>query len=168
MITLKIKVMKNLLFIIIFAVSLSIGCSSSKQTTNSNSQETKEAIITDQWVFTAQSANPQGGRSRMLTDRNDMRVSKEAIVCYLPYFGRSYSGASSMSNPNPLDFKSADFTINREEIKKGGWRVTVKTKDNKAIQSMIFEFYENGSANLNVTLTDRSPITFIGTVEPLK
>lgn len=160
--------MKHLLFILIITASVSIGCSSSKQTTNSNSEETKQAILSDQWEFTAQSAIPQGGRSRMLTDRNDMRVSKESIISYLPYFGKSYSGASSMTNPNPLDFKSADFTIDREEIKKGGWRVTVKTKDNKAIQSMIFEFYENGSANLNVTLTDRSPITFIGKVEPLK
>jgi PDZ domain-containing secreted protein len=73
-----------------------------------------------------------------------------------------------MTNANPLDFKSTDFTINKEEKKKGGWKVTIKYKDVHAIRVMNFELYENGSANLNVTMTDRTPITFIGTVGPLK
>ena len=134
----------------------------------SHTEEKKQAIVSDQWIFVAQSAIPQGGRSRMLTTRYEMRVSKDTIIAYLPYFGRSFSGAGAMTNPNPLDFKSVDFSINREEKNKGGWRVTVKPKDINAIQSMLFELYENGSANLNVTLTDRTPISFVGTVEPVK
>jgi hypothetical protein len=144
------------------------GCSSSRPANTASTEETKQAIVSDQWTFVAQSAIPQGGRSRMLTTRYEMRVSKDTIIAYLPYFGRSFSGAGAMTNPNPLDFKSVDFSINREEKNKGGWRVTVKPKDINSIQSMLFELYENGSANLNVTLTDRTPISFVGTVEPVK
>lgn len=144
------------------------GCSSSRPVTTATAEETKQAIVSDQWIFVAQSAIPQGGRSRMLTTRYEMRVSKDTIIAYLPYFGRSFSGAGAMTNPNPLDFKSIDFSISREEKNKGGWRVAIKPKDINAIQSMLLELYENGSANLNVTLTDRTPISFMGTVEPVK
>jgi Domain of unknown function (DUF4251) len=135
---------------------------------NSNTQEDiKQAIQSDRWIFKAQSANPQGGRTQMLTSEYEMRTAKDTIICYLPYFGRSYSGAGAMTNANPLDFKSTSFTIDKEEKKKGGWKVTIKFKDVNAIRSMNFELYENGSANLNVTLTDRTPITFLGRIEPL-
>lgn len=160
--------MKIPVSLIVMALVFITGCSSSKPVTTATAEETKQAILSDQWIFVAQSAIPQGGRSRMLTTRYEMRVSKDTINAYLPYFGRSYSGAGAMTNPNPLDFKSVDFSINREENKKSGWRVTIKTKDINAIQSMMLELYENGSANLNVTLTDRTPISFIGTVEPIK
>lgn len=144
------------------------ACSSSKPVTTATAEETKQAILSDQWIFVAQSAIPQGGRSRMLTTRYEMSVGRDTINAYLPYFGRSFSGAGVMTNPNPLDFKSVDFNINREEKNKGGWRVTIKPKGINAIQSMLFELYDNGSANLNVTLTDRTPISFIGTVVPIK
>lgn len=128
----------------------------------------KQAILSDQWVFVAQSASPQGGRTQFLTSRYEFRKAKDTINSYLPYYGRSYSGAGAMTNSNPLDFKSTDFTLEKEEKKKGGWRVTVKLKDVSAIRVMTFELYENGSANLNVTLNDRSPINYLGKVEALK
>jgi hypothetical protein len=130
--------------------------------------EIKQAILSDQWIFVAQSANPQGGRTQFLTSRYEFRKSKDTINSYLPYYGRSYSGAGAMTNSNPLDFTSTNFTIEKKEKKKGGWQATIKFKDVNAVRTMIFDLYENGSANLNVTLTDRSPITFIGKVEPLK
>ena len=160
--------MKIPVSLIVMALVFFTGCSSSKPVTTATAEETKQAIVSDQWIFVAQSVIPQGGRSRMLTTRYEMRVGKDTIIAYLPYFGRSFSGAGAMTNPNPLDFKSVDFSINREEKNKGGWRIMVKPKDINAIQSMLFELYENGSANLNVTLTDRTPIFFNGTVEPLR
>ena len=128
----------------------------------------KQAIQSDKWIFVAQSANPQGGRTQFLTSRYEFRKSKDTISSYLPYYGRSYSAAGAMTNTNPLDFTSSNFTIEKKEKKKGGWQVTIKFKDVNAVRTMVFELYENGSANLNVTLTDRSPITFLGKVEPLK
>jgi hypothetical protein len=128
----------------------------------------KQAILSDQWIFVAQSANPQGGRTQFLTSRYEFRKAKDTINSYLPYYGRSYSAAGSMTNSNPLDFKSTDFSLEKEEKKKGGWKVTIKLKDVNAIRVMIFELYENGSANLSVTLNDRSPINFLGNVEALK
>jgi hypothetical protein len=71
-----------------------------------------------------------------------------------------------MSNTNPLDFRSTRFTVDRQELKKGGWRVTIRPNDVQAVQSMAADLFDNGSASLNVTLTDRTPMTFQGRVEP--
>ena len=46
--------------------------------------------------------------------------------------------------------------------------VTVKPKDINAVQSKTFEFYENGVANLNVILTNRTTISYISKAETLK
>ena len=154
--------------IILIPIFLVIAYSFSGPLNSTTQEEIKQAILSDKWIFKAQSANPQGGRTQILTSEYEMRTAKDTINCYLPYFGRSFSGAGAMSNANPLDFKSFNFTIDKQEKKKGGWKVTIKFKDVNAIRSMYFELYENGSANLNVTLTNRTPISFLGTVEPLK
>lgn len=153
---------------ILIPIFLVTGFSFPRPSNSTTQEEIKQAILSDQWIFKAQSANPQSGRTQMLTSEYEMRTSKDTINCYLPYFGRSYSGAAAMTNANPLDFKSTDFTIEKQEKKKGGWKVTIKYKDVHAIRTMNFELYENGSANLNVTMTDRTPISFLGTVRTLR
>ena len=148
-------------------VLLTIGCSSSKNVAVPTADETREAILSDQWVFVAQTALPQGGRSRILDSRYDVGVGRDTLNCFLPYFGRSFSGAGVMGgNSNPLDFKSTKFTVDRQELKKGGWRVVLRPADNQAVQTLTADLFDNGSASLNVTLTDRTPISFQGRVEP--
>ncbi len=151
---------------ILIAGIVTAGCSSSKNVAVPTPDETREAILSDNWVFVAQTALPQGGRSRVLDSRYDLRVGRDTLNSFLPYFGRSFSGAGIMSNTNPLDFRSTKFTLDRQELKKGGWRVTIRPNDVQAVQSMTADLFDNGSASLNVTLTDRTPMTFQGRVEP--
>jgi hypothetical protein len=145
---------------------LTAGCSSSKNVAVPTPDETREAILSDNWVFVAQTALPQGGRSRVLDSRYDVRLGRDTLNSFLPYFGRSFSGAGVMGNSNPLDFRSMKFTVDRQELKKGGWRVTIRPNDVQAVQSMTADLFDNGSASMNVTLTDRTPMTFQGRVEP--
>jgi hypothetical protein len=157
--------MKFPTILLLITILLTAALPISKST---NQEDIKQAILSDQWIFVAQTTNPQGGKTQFLTSRYDFRMSKDTAISYLPYFGRSYSSAGAMTSTNPLDFKSTNFTLEKEEKKKGGWRVTIKFKDVSAVRTMTFELYEKGSANLSVTMTDRTPITFIGTVEPIK
>ena len=154
---------------IILCSLLLTACKSGQPTGNATySQENiKEAIASGEWIFIAQNAIPQGGRSRMLDTRFDVRKGKDTLVCYLPYFGRSFSGAGAYGNSNPLDFKSTTFTVEKEALKKQGTRVRIKPTDINAVQYMTFELYESGSATLNVVLTDRTPMTYYGRIEPI-
>jgi hypothetical protein len=151
---------------ILCACVLTVGCSSSKNVAVPTADETRDAILSDSWVFVAQTALPQGGRPRVLDTRYDVRVGRDTLNSFLPYFGRSFSGAGVMSNANPLDFRSTKFTIDRQELKKGGWRVTIRPNDVQAVQSIIADLFDNGSASLNVTMTDRTPMSYQGRVEP--
>jgi hypothetical protein len=152
--------------LIAVAFSILTACSSSKNLPTATPEQVQEAILSNNWVFVAQSVIPQGGRSRILDSRYEVRTSKDTVNCYLPYFGQSYSGSGMMSNSNPMDFRSTKFTVDREEGKKGGYRVRIRPSDVNSVQFMNFDLYDNGNASLNVTLTDRSSITYNGYVQP--
>jgi hypothetical protein len=157
-----------LLPVILFSILLIFGCSSSKTISGASPEQIRQAIRSDRWVFVAQSAIAQGGRSRQIDTRYDVRFGRDTIQCYLPYFGRSFSGAGAFSSGSPLDFKSTDISIEKEELKNGGTRLKVKPRDISSVQFMIFEIFESGSSSLSVTLTDRSPISFNGYIEAVK
>lgn len=158
----------NCLAICLLAVAAScmMSCSSNKNLTVATPDQIKEAILADRWVFVAQTAIPQGGRSRMLDSRYEVRASRDTVTCYLPYFGQSFSGAGIMSNSNPMDFRSTKCTFDREEMKKGGYRVRMRPTDVSAVQMMTFDLYDNGNASLMVSLTGSSSISYNGFVQP--
>jgi hypothetical protein len=147
---------------------LLVGCSSSKQATSDASKAAvTEAINKNDWVFTANYVMPQSGRSRTTTSVYTVTYSENKFLVDLPYFGRAYS-ASIGSTESVLNFKTSDFDISKNMKKEGEWDITVKPKDYKEVQTLNFSLYANGSAGLSVILTNRSPISFRGTVAPKK
>jgi hypothetical protein len=157
------------IFISVAMISAMYGCSSTKHTdavVSASKEETVQAINNDRWIFVVNQIMPQNGRSRTATSRYDVRSSKDTLSVRLPYFGRAYSGADVMTNNSPLDFTSTDFDRVKDEGNNGKWNITIKPKDNREVQSLNFTLYDNGSAQLNVLLTNRSPISFSGSVMP--
>jgi hypothetical protein len=145
-----------------------LGCTPAKQVTGTASnEEIEQAIAADNWIFTADRALPQRGRSRNLTGQYEVRCSKDTMIAYLPYFGRAYSGPV-LETGSPLDFKTTDFSISKEQNDKGRWNITINPKDYREVQSFDFILFNNGSAQLNVQLTSRSSISFNGFVRPGK
>ena len=144
------------------------GCSPVKQAAvTASNEEIEQAIAADNWIFIADRALPQRGRSRNLTGQYEVRCSKDTIIVYLPYFGRAYSGPV-LETRSPLDFKSTDFTVSKAQNDKGRWNITIRPKDYREVQSFDFMLFNNGSAQLNIQLTSRSSISFNGNVKPGK
>ncbi len=138
--------------------------SSTAEKNDSKKQMFKNMVDSQNFVFVAQSATPLRGQFRNLTSQNDVVVSKDSMVSYLPYFGRAYS-APIDPQQGPLDFTSTSFSYSVAPHKKNGWNVVIKPKDNSAIQQFQFTIYDNGSASLSVTSTSRDPISFNGYIE---
>ena len=128
--------------------------------------EIAQAINNDRWDFTADYAYPSYGKSRNITGVYYVQCRKDTLIVALPYYGKLNSPAGA-SNENPLDFKSTDFKLAKEVRKKGGWLVTIKSP-NSEVQSMSFTFFDNGSARVNLIMTNRSGIDFSGKVAPAK
>ncbi|HRH58930.1 MAG TPA: DUF4251 domain-containing protein [Chitinophagaceae bacterium] len=147
---------------LIFSVTM-LACSTAKQAADSSSQEAiTTAINNDDWVFTAQNISPQYGSTRIVNGLYQFAFSKDTIVSYLPYLGRSYGGAYLFGSRGPLDFTDTGFRYSKEQDKNGRWTVTIKPNDNREVQSMVFTLYDNGSSQLNVTLNNRTPVSYSG------
>jgi hypothetical protein len=142
------------------------GCSAFRSLKPSEPGSIDNAVRTNSWIFKAQNANPQSGLFRQLTSPYSVNLSTDALNSDLPYFGEAYSGADVMTNRSPLDFKSTNLAVVKEKDKKGAWIITVKPKDYEAVYAYTFTVYDNGRAQLMVTLSNRSPISFNGVVEP--
>jgi hypothetical protein len=128
--------------------------------------EIAQAINNDRWDFTAEYAQPLSGQKRYLTGSYYVHFRKDTVIVSLPYYGRLNSTAGA-SNQDPLDFKSTDFKLTKEKRKKGGWYVNIKPS-NSEVQSMNFTFFDNGTAQANFTMTNRSAIDFSGKIAPVK
>src|SRR4029079_8253667 len=101
---------------------------SKKEKAARQEQEIKNLIDSQKYVLKAQMVYPLGGRSRNLTSDYDLRVTKESVVSYLPYFGRAYS-ATPGSSSGGIEFTSKEFEYAVTAGKKGEWEILIKPKD---------------------------------------
>lgn len=142
-------------------------CSSSKKNAAINADDVKNMINNKQFVFTATRVNPLRGRSRFLTSEYDVRINKDSLVSYLPYFGRAYQAPVDPSQGG-IRFTSTQFSYEINDTGKNGWDVMIKPQDNQDVQQLLFRIYGNGSATLNVISTQKDAISFDGNIEPLQ
>jgi len=123
----------------------------------------KNMVEGQNYVFQAQQALPLGGRTRQLTTDYDLKVTKESITSYLPYFGRAYTAPIDPTKGG-IQFTSKDFDYNLTPNKKDGWTAVIKPKDNRDVQQMTLNISSEGYTNLQVTSINRQPISFSGII----
>lgn len=140
------------------------ACSSAKEVTTANSEEITQAINNDHWRFSANFVTPVYGRSQNLTSEYLVTLSNGKLTVGLPYYGKLNSAAGAFSG-NPMDFESTSFNLSKD-TKAGSWLITIKSP-NPEVQSMVFTFYDNGTAQLNVIMTNRTGISYSGKVMPV-
>ena len=143
------------------------ACSSGNQINTVFSQdEISQAINNDRWDFSADYAMPTYGCSRNITGSYYVKCRKDTLIVALPYFGKVNSPIG-INSGNPLDFQTTDFKLTKEDKKGGGWLVTIKPS-NSEVQSVSFTFFDNGSAQANFIMTNRSGINFSGKLAPAR
>lgn len=104
--------------------------------------------------------NSQNTIINLAGSQYDLRITKDSVVAYLPYFGRSYS-PSLDPNEAGTRFKSKDFKYTSEK-KKNSWTIMIDPKDTKDRQQLILYVSESGYATLSVNNPNRQPISFNG------
>ncbi|MDB5020413.1 MAG: hypothetical protein JWQ28_1540 [Pedobacter sp.] len=90
----------------------------------------------------------------------DVRITKDSVVAYLPYFGRSYTPSMDPKEAGTR-FKSKDFKYSSVKKKKN-WTIIIDPKDTKDRQQLILNVSESGYASLSVNNPNRQPISFNG------
>lgn len=121
----------------------------------------EKAVNSKHFVFKARTVLPMRGASRTLTSEYDVSIIGDSVVVsHLPYFGRVYN--ATYGGNGGVDFTSKKFEYKAKARKKGGWDVTVETKDVKDRQQLNFFISETGYATLQVIDNNREPISFNG------
>lgn len=123
----------------------------------------KELIDARAYVFKAQTALPMGGRSRQLNSDYDVKVAKDSILVYLPYFGRAYTAPLDPSKGG-IQFTSKNFQYTVDNKRKGGWDILIKPMDVDDVRQLSIMISENGYGSLQVISNNRQPIIFNGYV----
>ncbi|MFW0715678.1 DUF4251 domain-containing protein [Pedobacter sp. N23S346] len=144
-----------------------------------NKETTIKIIDEKDYTFVANSAIPmsnmdisqilsrmpgsQGGGVINLTgSQYDFRVTKDSVVAYLPYYGRSFS-APMNPNEGGIKFTSKDFSYKESKNKKGAYTIQINTKDVKRENfRLTLSVTENGYASLVASGYNKQPITFNG------
>jgi Domain of unknown function (DUF4251) len=127
----------------------------------------KNLVDSGEFIFHAQTAMPSSGPTKQLTSEYDVRLSKNAFVSHLPYFGRAYS-APYGSGDGGFNFTSKDFAYSSKTRKKGGWEISITPKDVTDVREFLLTVSENGYGTLQAMSNNRRPISFTGYVTDLK
>jgi len=154
-------------FLILVIPLFLIRCSSSHKAAKLSSDEIKNVIDSSQFTFVAERVNPLRGSTRHLTSRYEVVIKKDTIDCDLPYFGRAFQAPIDPSKGG-IRFVSSDFSRSINSKKESEWEVLIKPNDNADVQQLSFNIFNNGTATLNVTNTQRDPISFYGHIERIK
>ena len=155
--------------VLLFAVN---SCSTRQMV---SSPEIISLIQKGEFTFMAERANPMGdvinvinslpngGGSRILDLEYGytIEIKKETLIVTLPYFGRMYT-ANMDSRKNSFRFTSKDFTINRQDGKKGSSIFTITPNDERNVSKITLEVFANGKSYAQVNANDRQPISYDG------
>ena len=176
LITHHILIMKTLRTLLILVLIVSAGLNAAKaQTTKKEKQAAKEAAIkasvdAKNYTFEANYVLPQRGGGRALTSSDyDLKVTKDTIKSYLPYFGRAYFDVAYNSSEGGIKFTSTKFEYKVTEKKKGGWEIIIRPTDVRNLNTMTLSISTAGYASLSVSSNNRDYIMFDGYIkEPEK
>ena len=151
-------------FLLLFTAMLTGSLMTNAQ--KSNPDEIKRMIESRNYIFKAQTAEPQGSMVRQLTPEYDLTIGRDTIISYLPYFGRAYVAPVNPSEGG-IKFTSTKFDYKQSNNGKS-WKITIKPKDASEVQQLYLDIFDNGRATLQVISTNRQGISFSGYVEENK
>lgn len=157
----KIQHLISILASVILIPLLLLGCSSSKKMEKLHPEDISNMISAKNFTFIAERVNPFRGMSRNLTSLYDVKIKKDTLDSFLPYFGRAYQAPIDPSKGGIM-FKSLNFSYSVTDKSKDEWQIYIEPKDNSDVRMFIFQIFGNGKATLNIQNTHRDPISFYG------
>lgn len=156
----------HLLIVLSVAIGLTMcGTAQTAAEKEAVAYEVNQRVNDFDFTFKATYAYPTGFRSIYLSPYYDVKVNSDTVRAYLPYYGRAYVAPMDPSKGG-IKFTSTDFDYQVSPCrKKGNWQVNIRTRDTGREIFFFFDIWENGTARLSVTDTNRQPISFQGDIE---
>lgn len=161
---------KTFATISLFLAIVFIGCKTKQLTPEQQAKANAfiEKIERGNYVFHPTDARPMIGRSIILNYDYHLKVSKDTIDAYLPYFGRSFTVPADPKDIS-IEFVSTNFTYSENKKENGTHEIKIEPKDITNSQNegivLLLSISPSGYATLNAQPINRQPISFYGTVD---
>jgi hypothetical protein len=127
----------------------------------------KNLIDSQNFIFVPRTVSPLRGSTRQLTSYYDLKISRDTITAYLPYFGRAYTAPLNTSDAG-INLNTTNFGYKVTPGKKGSWNILIQPKDDRSISQISLQVFNNANASLNVISQNRSPISYQGYITEKK
>lgn len=153
--------------ITLFYLTLGISVSLAQATNDQTTDVLQSAIEQKSFTYRVQSVSPMKAGTRQLNPGYSLAVKGDTLVVNLPYFGRVYQ--PTLSSDGGFNFTSYVFDYEIKPRKKGGWNVSIKTKDLSSSQRQFnLTVSKSGSTSMTVVCSDRESISYYGVLDPQK
>ncbi|HSI70983.1 MAG TPA: DUF4251 domain-containing protein [Gillisia sp.] len=155
-------------FTALAVIMLYISCGSVDRKTLKDYDELQEAIASKTFEIEHQWALPLGGGMiDLIGNPNFIRIDKDSVDLYLPYFGVRHGGGGFNSHEGGLIYKgeAKNFSVTEESKRKRIIRFEGR-QDQDQLRFSITVF-PDGSANTTVMMAQRQTIAYRGTVRNL-
>lgn len=157
--------MKTKKQILMLLLALLVGLPTlSAQTKKEKKEQKKEAvkklIVSENYKIDVRTALPMRGRSIPLSSPYSLEIRNDSVISYLPYFGRAYS--IPYGGGDGLNFRAPLKEYSMEMDKKGNAVIKFTARNPEDRYEYRAKVYSNGSASIDVNMTNRQSISFQG------
>ncbi len=158
----------------LFLAIMLAGCASSKNTTGADVENmlneqrytfvARTVIPTEDSRYNPRFMFPNGNNLYQLTSGYDLKVTRDSVTAWLPFFGRAYTAPLDPTKGG-IKFTSTDFDY-KKSMRKKNTEITITPKDVQDIRSVFISVSPGGYAYVQVLSLNRTPISFNGIIEP--
>lgn len=154
----------------IMAMLVSSFSPATAQKSNKKDEQFKEmtALIEGgRYVFDVRSVQPTGART-IQTSSSYMLEARDSIFrAYLPYFGRAYQASYGGDGGIKFETEAEDLEISLNE-KKRMINIKFVIRTDNDTYDIFLAVGSSGYGNLSINSNKRQPISYSGSVSPLK
>ena len=163
--------MKTRRFLGIICLILCIGSvtvvAQSKQSKKQKKENAIKALVeSGNYKIDVTMANPQRGKSIMLTSPYSLEVRNDSVISQLPFYGRAYSipygGGDGLMFKAPLNEYNVVYNTKKKRVE-----IKMKAKTSEDTFEYNFDIYYNGSSRINVNMQNRESISYSGEIDLL-
>lgn len=162
----------KVLFVLVMSVLITNPCFSQEKTKKELKAERKiekqkqtEAMVNSkEFIFSARTAMPQGGRSVDLsTNPGTVKFHPDLIKSDMPYFGRVTGSVAYGGRDGGMKFegKPEGYTVT---VNKKGYQVNASVKGENDFYRLSLFVSMEGSSSLSITSNNRSIISYNGEI----
>lgn len=137
------------------------SCTVSKIAAQERVTQIAQKVDNQQYTVEANMVYPSRGSAINIMGSYTLKVSKDSVEAYLPFYGRAYTAPIS-SDESGIKFTSTNFKYSKRPIKKNGWEITIEPQDVRNSYQLYLTISSSGSCSLRVSSTNRESISFSG------